>query len=208
MKIIGLTGGIASGKSTVSRLFNEHGIPVLDADLIAREVVEVGSVGLQQIKEQFGEQVLHANGELNRQVLGQMIFQQPQLRQQLNEILQPLIRQQFHLRIQEFDQQNEPLIVLDVPLLFEMKYEEFCDEIIVVYVSSDTQLRRLMQRNQFTKEEAKERIASQLSLDEKKLRADIVFDNNGDFGELEKQVSQWLQNTKNAILQINLSEEE
>lgn len=208
MKIIGLTGGIASGKSTVSRLFNEHGIPVLDADLIAREVVEVGSVGLQQIKEQFGEQVLHANGELNRQVLGQMIFQQPQLRQQLNEILQPLIRQQFHLRIQEFDQQNEPLIVLDVPLLFEMKYEEFCDEIIVVYVSSDTQLRRLMQRNQFTKEEAKERIASQLSLDEKKLRADIVFDNNGDFGELEKQVSQWLQNTKNAILQINLSGEE
>lgn len=200
MKIVGLTGGIASGKSTVSRILEQNAVPIIDADKVAREVVEVGSDGLAQVVKIFGPQVLTESGELNRHLLGSLIFKDELLRQQLNGVLQPLIRQRFKDRIEQLRAQQAELIVLDLPLLYEMQYEALCDEIIVVYVSEKVQLQRLMERNNYSQQEAEERMAAQLSLEEKRVRADVIFENDGKPTDLERQVLQWLEKTKNAIL--------
>ena len=167
MRVIGLTGGIASGKSTISNIFKNAGIPIIDADVVARKVVEKNSVGLK-------------------------MFSDASVLKEVNDLLQPLIRTEIELQIQEAKKQNHPLIILDIPLLFEMHYETLCDEIIVVVVSVETQIQRLKNRNGLTKEEALKRIASQMSLEEKVKKADIVWTNEGSIEELEARVHQWL----------------
>lgn len=200
MKVIGLTGGIASGKSTVTRMLMEAGLPVIDADVVAREVVEPQTRGLSQLVAAFGESILSDDGTLNRQQLGALIFTDDGKRQRVNAILQPIIRQTFEERIEQYRSANTPLLVLDVPLLYEMHYEELCDEVLVVYVHERLQIHRLEKRNGYSQEEARQRIQSQLSLEEKKRRADVVFDNTQTLTSLQQQVEQWLENTKNAIL--------
>ena len=200
MKIVGLTGGISSGKSTVSSYLKQLKIPVIDADEVARKVVEPNSQGAKEIKKAFGSDVFEEDGSLNRQKLGALIFSNAENRQKLDELLQPLIKIMILDEIEEHRQKGENMIVLDLPLLFEKQYEELCEEIIVVYVPRELQLERLMKRNQYTKQEALSRIDSQLSIEEKRKRATVLLDNQGSIQQLYQQVEQWLVETKNDIL--------
>ena len=201
MKIVGLTGGISSGKSTVSSYFKQLEIPVIDADEVARKVVEPNSQGAIEIRKAFGSDVFEEDGSLNRQKLGALIFSNAENRQKLDDLLQPLIKIMILDEIEEYRQKGETMIVLDLPLLFEKQYEELCEEIIVVYVPRELQLERLMKRNQYTKQEALSRIDSQLSIEEKRKRATVLLDNQGSIQQLYQQVEQWLVETKNDILQ-------
>ena len=201
MKIVGLTGGISSGKSTVSSYLKQLKIPVIDADEVARKVVEPNSQGAREIRKAFGSDVFEEDGSLNRQKLGALIFSNTENRQKLDDLLQPLIKIMILDEIEEYRQKGENMIVLDLPLLFEKQYEELCEEIIVVYVPRELQLERLMKRNQYTKQEALSRIDSQLSIEEKRKRATVLLDNQGTIQQLYQQVEQWLVETKNDILQ-------
>ena len=201
MKIVGLTGGISSGKSTVSSYFKQLEIPVIDADEVARKVVEPNSQGAIEIKKAFGSDVFEEDGSLNRQKLGALIFSNAENRQKLDDLLQPLIKIMILDEIEEYRQKGENMIVLDLPLLFEKHYEKLCEEIIVVYIPKELQLERLMRRNQYTKQEALSRIDSQLSIEEKRKRATVLLDNQGTIQQLYQQVEQWLVETKNDILQ-------
>ena len=201
MKIVGLTGGISSGKSTVSSYLKQLKIPVIDADEVARKVVEPNSQGAREIRKAFGSDVFEEDGSLNRQKLGALIFSNAENRQKLDDLLRPLIKIMILDEIEEYRQKGENMIVLDLPLLFEKHYEKLCEEIIVVYIPKELQLERLMRRNQYTKQEALSRIDSQLSIEEKRKRATVLLDNQGTIQQLYQQVEQWLVETKNDILQ-------
>ena len=192
MRVIGLTGGIASGKSTVSNIFKKVGVPIIDADIVARKVVEKDSVGLMSLTKRFGNSILLNDGSLDRTKLGRKMFSDASVLKEVNDLLQPLIRTEIVLQIQDAKKQNAPLLILDIPLLFEMHYETLCDEIIVVGASVETQIQRLKNRNGLSKEEALKRIESQISLEEKVKKADIVWTNEGSIEELEARVHQWL----------------
>ncbi|AKU33296.1 dephospho-CoA kinase [Bacillus altitudinis] len=186
--VIGLTGGIASGKSTVSQMIKEKGIRVVDADIIAKEAVSKGSAALHQIVQTFGEEVLLPNGELNRQQLGAIIFSDEEKRKQLNAIVHPEVRKEMLEQRDEGVSNNEAFVVLDIPLLFESKLEGLVDRIIVVYTTPELQLSRLMNRNDLSEEEALNRIHSQQPLEEKCQKADRVIENTKDLAFIRKQL--------------------
>lgn len=186
--VIGLTGGIASGKSTVSQMIKEQGIRVVDADVIAKEAVAKGTPALQQIVQTFGEDVLLPNGELNRQQLGAIIFSDEEKRKQLNAIVHPEVRKEMLKQREEGVSQQETFVVLDIPLLFESQLESLVDRIIVVYTTPELQLSRLMNRNDLSEEEALNRIHSQQSLEEKCKKADRVIENTQDLAFIRKQL--------------------
>lgn len=198
--IIGLTGSIASGKSTVANMLSEMGFPIIDADLVARVVVEKGTAALKTIKEVFGTEVIHEDGTLNREELGALIFSDPSKRKQLNDIMHPAIREEMLVQRQQLVQQGHPVIIMDIPLLFESRLQSFVDKILVVTVTELKQLERLMARNGFTHEEAKLRIQSQLPLSVKEEGADAVIYNNGTIEETKQQLIKilalWEQSTK------------
>lgn len=186
--VIGLTGGIASGKSTVSQMIKEKGIRVVDADIIAKEAVSKGAPALHQIVQTFGEEVLLPNGELNRQQLGAIIFSDEEKRKQLNAIVHPEVRKEMLKQRDEGVSNNETFVVLDIPLLFESKLEGLVDRIIVVYTTPELQLSRLMNRNDLSEEEALNRIHSQQPLEEKCQKADRVIENTKDLAFMRKQL--------------------
>lgn len=186
--IIGLTGSIASGKSTVANMLQEMGFPIIDADLVARIVVDKGTVTLEMIKETFGTEVIHEDGTLNREGLGEIIFSNPSKRKQLNDIMHPAIRTEMLAQKEYLVQQGHPVIIMDIPLLFESRLQSFVDKVLVVTVTEPTQLERLMSRNDFTQEEAKLRIQSQLPLSVKEQGADAVIYNNGTIEETKQQL--------------------
>ncbi|MGB3102623.1 MAG: dephospho-CoA kinase [Psychrobacillus psychrotolerans] len=186
--IIGLTGSIASGKSTVANMLSEMGFPIIDADLVARIVVEKGTATLETIKEVFGTQVIHEDGTLNREELGALIFSDPSKRKQLNDIMHPAIREEMLVQRQQLVQQGHPVIIMDIPLLFESRLQSFVDKILVVTVTEQKQLERLMARNGFTHEEARLRIQSQLPLSVKEEGADAVIYNNETIEETKQQL--------------------
>ena len=186
--IIGLTGSIASGKSTVSNMLKSLGYPVIDADLVARVVVEKGTETLQAIQLAFGDEILTEDGSLNREKLGSIIFHSPAKRKQLNDIIHPAIRAEMLRQKEELIQAGHQTIIMDIPLLFESKLQSFVDKIIVVTVTEELQLQRLMKRNNYTLEEAKARIHSQLPLSIKEKGADAVIYNNGPFQSTEEQL--------------------
>ncbi|EEU31152.1 dephospho-CoA kinase [Limosilactobacillus coleohominis 101-4-CHN] len=196
MRIIGITGGIASGKSTVSNYLIRCGYSVVDADHVARQVVAPGTRGLKKIVQTFGPQILTDDGRLDRQKLGQVVFNSPNQLQRLNEILQPLIRQEIIRQLTALQRTDHQLIFLDAPLLFEQHYDTLCDLVMVVVVSPAIQLKRLMKRNQLTVEQAEARIKSQLPLGTKKTLADLVIDNDSTIARTEQQVQQWLDNVQ------------
>lgn len=193
--IIGLTGSIASGKSTVSNMLKELGYPIIDADIVARVVVEKGTETLETIKEAFGEDISADDGSLNREKLGEIIFSSPSKRKQLNDIIHPAIRTEMIRQKEELISEGHPTIIMDIPLLFESKLQSYVDKIIVVTVTEETQLERLMTRNNFSLEEAKARIQSQLPLSIKEKGADAVIYNNGTLqsteDQLKKILKQW-----------------
>ncbi|MFP5181158.1 dephospho-CoA kinase [Bacillus altitudinis] len=186
--VIGLTGGIASGKSTVSQMIKEKSIRVVDADIIAKEAVSKGSAALHQIVQTFGEEVLLPNGELNRQQLGAIIFSDEEKRKKLNAIVHPEVRKEMLKQRDEGVSNQETFVVLDIPLLFESKLEGLVDRIIVVYTTPDLQLSRLMNRNDLSEEEALNRIHSQQPLEEKCQKADRVIENTKDLAFIRKQL--------------------
>ncbi|WP_242219729.1 dephospho-CoA kinase [Bacillus cereus group sp. BfR-BA-01380] len=190
--VIGLTGGIASGKSTVSKMFQGFHIPVIDADIIAREVVEPGKEAYNEIVKAFGKEVLEENGELNRPKLGGIVFHNEEKRLLLNGIVHPAVRKEMNAQKDQYIRGNAQAVVLDIPLLFESKLTSLVDRILLVYVDNETQITRLMERNNFTEEEAKARIASQMPLQEKIALADKVMNNNGTIEETKAQLSSLL----------------
>lgn len=191
MLIVGLTGGIASGKTTVSTMFHEAGIPIIDADVISREVVEPGTTVLEKIKLTFGPQIIK-NGVLDRQQLGDTVFGNEANLSQLNAIIQPAISNAIQDKLAFWRTQKAPIVILDVPLLVERGYHEndSVDQVIVVTVSEATQLARLKVRNQLDDYAANNRIKSQLPLSEKVKVADYVIDNNGTLAATREQVAQ------------------
>ncbi|MFF2910224.1 dephospho-CoA kinase [Paenibacillus sp. NPDC057934] len=187
--IMGLTGGIASGKSTVSALFVNKGAKLVDADAIAREVMLPGHPVLAAVVEHFGEDILYPDGTLDRAKLGNIVFHEPEARQKLNGLTHPAIRQEIKDRMYRMEQEApETLIVVDIPLLFESGLEGLFQDIIVVYVPREIQLTRLMERNNLTQEQAESRLQSQMDLQEKTGRASYVIDNSRDLEHTEAQV--------------------
>jgi dephospho-CoA kinase len=182
---VGLTGGIASGKSLVADLFAEAGASIVDTDLIAREVVAPGEPGLAAIVEQFGDEVIDATGELDRRHMRTLIFGSESRRQQLENLLHPLIRTRTLTRI---DSATGPYVMVVVPLLAETGFAELVDRVLVVDCDEATQTRRLMARDVHTSEEARRIIAAQASRAERLAVADDVIDNNGDVASTHQQV--------------------
>jgi len=189
--VIGLTGGIASGKSTVSDLFRKYDIPVIDADVVAREVVEPGEPVLAAIVDAFGAEILLPDGMLDRPKLGGIIFRDPQKREVLNGIVHPVVRERMTAERDRLKSKH-PAVVLDIPLLFEGKQLHLVDKVVVVCVDPQVQLERLMLRNSLTEQEALDRIGSQMPLDDKAARADAIIDNNGSREETKEQLKQLL----------------
>ena len=199
MKWIGLTGGIACGKSTISRMLVEHSIPVIDADVIARDVVKSGSSGLKSIAHEFGEDVLLEDGNLDRRKLGQKVFGNPELLRKLEEITHPLIREETRRRRRTLEDMNTPLAVYDVPLLYETKAEDQFDGVIVVSCTKEQQKERLRRRNQWSESEIEMRIASQIPIQFKEGQADFIIFNNKDEQHLLREFDRllaWLEEQK------------
>lgn len=192
--VLGLTGSIATGKSTAVEVFRKAGYPVVDSDLIAREVVEPGTSGLAAIVAYFGKNILNLDGTLNRKALGQLIFSDDQKRTALNQLLAPFLEERIVGDIQAAKKTSD-LVIADIPLLYEQGYERHVDQVAVVYIPEKLQIERLMKRNHLTEDEALQRLKSQESIEMKKNKADVVFDNQGTVAELEKQIHEWLEGT-------------
>lgn len=189
MRIIGLTGSIASGKSTVSAILREIGAPVIDADAIVHELQQPGTEVTAAIAREFGPGVLRPDGSLDRAALGRIVFADPDRRRALEAIVHPAVRAEMQRRIEALRQEGRPAVVLDIPLLYESGgWDRLVDEVWVVYVDRATQKARLMARSGLAPDEAEARIAAQSDLEEKARRAGRVIDNRGDLAETRAQV--------------------
>ena len=185
MLIIGLTGGIGSGKSAVARCFSELGIPVIDADSVAREVVEPGLPALKEIEKRFGTQILATDGRLDRKQLRKIIFSDPQAKADLEAILHPMIR----TRMWELaNRQTTPYVILEIPLLVETGQNTSVDRVLVVDVPQQLQIERVCARDGMSPQEAATVIAAQISRQRRLDAADDIIENTGTFSELQTQV--------------------
>jgi dephospho-CoA kinase len=190
MRLIGLTGGIGTGKTAVSNYLSQaHKIPVLDADIYAREAVQQNSPILAKIIHRYGENILLKDGNLHRQRLGEIIFNNSGEKLWLENQIHPYVRQRFESQIQASDAGT---MVLVIPLLFESQMTDLVTEIWVVVCSQEEQIRRIMRRDNITREQAIARINNQLPLEQKMSRADVILDNEGDLANLHRQVDQYL----------------
>lgn len=191
--IIGLTGGIATGKSTVASMLRERGAAIVDADQVAREVVEPGRPALREIVNRFGPAILNEDGTLNRKKLGEIVFADPARRKELEAITHPAIRARMREMTAALQAEDpDRLIVADIPLLFEAGLERQYECVLLVYVPREIQKERLMKRDGLTEEEAERRLAAQMDIEEKKRRADYVIDNSGTPEETARQVDLFL----------------
>lgn len=179
MKIIGLTGGIASGKSTVSRVLKDLGAIIIDSDDVAHEIIAPRKPAWNDIVNLFGPEVLNPDMTINRDILGEIVFNDPIKLKALNQIVHPRVAERFKDDLQEIrNMQPDAVVVMDVPLLYETHMERICDVVWVVWVDRETQKYRLMKRNNYSEEEATVRIEAQMSLDEKAHMADVIIDNS------------------------------
>lgn len=179
MRIIGLTGGIACGKSNVSAALAQLGAAIIDGDLLSRELTAPGGQALSDIRQAFGDDVFHPDGTLNRRALGSVIFADDSRRRQLDNIMQPRILQLIHQRIDQARADGAALCVLDMPLLYEQHLDRLCHRVWCVYIPEETQLQRLMARDGFTRTQAQARLNSQMPAHEKAARAHVVIDTSG-----------------------------
>ncbi|NLM21735.1 MAG: dephospho-CoA kinase [Peptococcaceae bacterium] len=187
MLTIGLTGGIASGKTSVANWFAARGIPVINADRTAHELMEQSAV-ISMLEQEFGREIIK-DGKVNRALLGSRVFSDPKAKKRLEKIIHPLIRQSMQEKLASLQKQNHKLIILDIPLLLEVGWDKYVDQVWVVYVSPKIQRERLMARNGFTKQEAELRIASQMPIEEKAKRADLIIDNSGTWEQTEEYLN-------------------
>ena len=187
MRLIGLTGGIGSGKSTVAALLRELGATVIDADEATRAVQAPGSPGLKQLVEAFGPEILTPDGALDRPRLAAIAFSDPEARRRLNEIIHPLVREWMAERQREAAERGDAAVVLEVPLLFETRGAEGLDAVVLVYAPEDVQLKRLIEARGMDEQAARARIASQMPIEEKRRLASHVIPNTGTLGELRTE---------------------
>ena len=188
-KVIGLTGSIATGKSTVSKLLARLGAVIIDADKVAREIVQTGEQALEEIVEYYGEDILLEDGSLDRKKLGKIVFNDPEKLEKLNEITHPKIIQRILDRVHRISNKYDgAVIVIDAALLIEMNFQRYVDEVWVVTLSKEMQINRLMKRDQIKAKEAQNRIEAQMSSEEKSKYADEIIDNSGNLEELEKDI--------------------
>lgn len=197
-KILGLTGGIAMGKSTISNFLRDKGIPIVDADEIAHAVLEFKAVKVQLVKA-FGTPILNEQKQVDRKQLGKIVFGESKKLGELNQIVQPVIRQEIIRQLKSFT--TEPVVVLDAPVLFEQGYETLVDCIMVVSTTPAEQLRRLMERDHLTREDAQKRIDAQMAIEIKQKKADVTIDSSGSIEATQKQVIEWL--VKQNLLQTS-----
>ncbi|NBI05746.1 dephospho-CoA kinase [Senegalia massiliensis] len=193
IKIIGLTGGIATGKTTVKNILIKYGYKVIDADEISREVVKKNKPAYKDIVDFFGKDVLNSNDEINREKLGGIIFNKKDLRNKLNEIVHPRVYESIRNNIYKYIKENQKVIFIDIPLLIEVrkrleKEKIIFDEIWLIYLNKDEQIKRLMNRDRYTFKEAMSRINAQIDIDEKIKYCDIVIDNSRDIEHTKRQL--------------------
>ena len=191
-KIIGITGGIASGKSTVVAEIRKHGYQVIDADQVVHELQAKGGKLYQALCNWLGTDILQENGELDRKKLGQLIFSSKDMLEKSSRLQNGIIREELARRRDELAK-TQKVFFMDIPLLIEHDYMKWFDDIWLVHLDEKTQLERLVMRNHFSKEEAKKRMASQMSTEAKKPYADKLLDNSGDLTELKAQINQLFQ---------------
>lgn len=189
--VLGVTGSIATGKTTAVNVFREFGIPVVDGDQVARLIVEPGKAALAAIAASFGADLLTVEGRLDRKKLGAIVFNDPQKRRRLDDLLDGYLREEILHQIREQAAQS-PLVVADIPLLFERGYQQYMDEVAVVYIPRALQLTRLMARDGLTEQEATQRIDSQLTIEEKAKKADWLIDNQLAPAHTRQQIETWL----------------
>ncbi len=197
--ILGLTGGIASGKSTIAQAFRKLGAVVVSADELAREAVLPGTTALRQLVERFGGQILAADGALDRAALARIVFADPQARQDLNRITHPAIAALAEKRLAELRRKGLALVVYEAPLLFEAGAERRVDAVLAVTVDEKLQLARVMLRDHLSREEALARISAQMPQSEKAARADFVIDNSGSIAQALDQVRELWQQLTGAL---------
>jgi dephospho-CoA kinase len=188
MEIIGLTGGIASGKSTVASILKKFGVPIVDADILARKVVEKGEPALDEIVKVFGIEILNYDGSLNRKKLGEIIFNNKEKRNQLNKIVHPEINKLREKKFQRYREKGEKRILYDCPLLIEENLFSLVDKVWLVYVNKEIQIKRLMERDGYTRNQALKRVESQMSIEKKRQYADLIINNEGSTVELEEKL--------------------
>ena len=191
-KVIGVTGGIASGKSNVISIIKRQGFKVIDCDLINHNLQKINMPIYNAIKEAFGSSYFLDNGELDRKKLGELIFHNEKEKLKLNSISHPIIKEEVLKEINKAD----GIVFVDVPLLYESKFDTLCDKVICVYLNRKTQIERLMERDHIDYSYAKSKIASQMDLDQKRDLADYVIDSKGSFQETERQVLKILEMIK------------
>jgi dephospho-CoA kinase len=190
--ILGLTGGIATGKSTVTGMLRERGIPVIDADQIAREVVEPGKPAYEAIVRHFGREILLEDGQIDRKKLAEVVFSDETERQKLNAIVHPEVRRVMREEAEAAEAGGAEIVFMDIPLLFESKLQHMVEKIAVVYAPADMQLARMIERDELEEEQAQKRLRAQFPIDQKKSEADFLIDNSASREETVKQVEQML----------------
>lgn len=188
MLIVGITGGIATGKSTVTALLAQKGAYLIDTDVLAREIVEPGQAAYQKILQHFGRDILLHDGQINRKKLGNMVFNDQEKRKLLEQITHPEIRRLMYKHLQTAKRQGVPIVVVEIPLLFETDFYKDVDLTVVVAAAAEQQLSRLMAREDLSKEQAQKRLAAQMPLEKKIKLADFVIDNGGTIAETKRQV--------------------
>jgi len=202
--IVGLTGGIASGKTTVANLFAQYGIDLVDADVIAREVVSIGSDGLNAIKQHFGQGILLADNSLDRAALRAQVFNNPEQRLWLNNLLHPMIRQKM---LDQVKASTSAYVIMVVPLLFENHLDSLVDTTLVVDIAPELQVSRTMQRDGVSKEQVEHILASQMTREQRLALADNIIDNQGEHEQLRSQVfrlhQQYLQQATDLETNVN-----
>ena len=190
MRVIGLTGGIASGKSLVSRQLAERGAVVIDADKVAHEAYRQGTETFQAVVDAFGSDVVGADGEVDRKALGAKVFADPEARQRLEAIVWPAMRRMMEERLAELRGQDTDVAVLEAALLIEADWLPLADEVWLVTASPETARRRLMERNGLTAEAAEARLRAQLTNEKRRSYADVVIENDGSLEELRRAADQ------------------
>jgi len=196
VKLVGLTGGIASGKSTVAKILQSLGAAIVNADDLAREVVEPGHEAWKEIVAAFGADILQSDQTLDRQKLRTLIFNQPEARKRLESIIHPRVRALAEERIRQYAAAGYPVVIYEVPLLFEGNLQEWLRPVILVACDVETQTARLQNRDHLTAADAEKHIAAQMSLKDKRRLADYVIENNGSLEDLERQTRQILEELK------------
>ncbi|MFY9385554.1 MAG: dephospho-CoA kinase [Dethiobacteria bacterium] len=197
MIIIGLTGGIASGKSTVARMLEEKGALLLDADFIAREVVLPGKPAWREIRDWLGPSITGPGGAIDRARLGKLLFSDPAARERLNGIVHPRVMETFITRTEEIRRRHpDAVVVYDVPLLIEAKMDRMVDLVVLVYAAEEIQLARLQSRDKLTAAEALSRLRAQMPLAEKRAYADVIIDNSGSLAETRRQLESFWKNLR------------